>query len=449
MPDSASAILDVRERRRPDRPTEANPALIPLLRSTSDPSPTRQISTDLRRPALIGFVTDAASEKALREGMGDAMPGGVDVRRGGIRAAIATMRKAITPRVLIVDVSGEDQPLTALAQLADVVEPDVCVLVIGEADSVDFYREVTRSLGAHDYLSKPLTNDKVARHVGALVAGQASPAVEGLQDGGLVIITGVRGGVGATTLAVNLAGHFGISMRRHTVLLDPDLYLGDAAFLLNVKPGQGLRMALEAPERIDALLAERAAQPAADRLHLLAGEELLTTELTFAPDAAASLIAALRRRYSFTVADVPFRQVALYNDLLQLPHQRVLVMLPTLSSVRATLRLLTIPSRVGQAKRPVIVLNRLGSPGCLTRRQVEDALAMKVDVAVPDQPRQVADAATMGELAMTGRSAFRDGILELARHAASVGLLNSIAGTEPVKREDGVRRAWRLFRRNS
>ena len=68
-------------------------------------------------------------------------------------------------------------------------------------------------------------------------------------------------------------------MSRHTVILDPDLHLGDVSFLLNIKPGLGLRMALAAPERIDALLAERAAQPVAGRLHMLAGDEPLATKL--------------------------------------------------------------------------------------------------------------------------------------------------------------------------
>ena len=60
---------------------------------------------------------------------------------------------------------------------------------------------------------------------------------------------------------------------------------GSAAFLLNMQPGPGLRMALEAPERIDALLAERAAQPAADRLHVLAGEEKVAIHPNPAPGA--------------------------------------------------------------------------------------------------------------------------------------------------------------------
>jgi len=447
MSETPPTLSDVVEQQQQDEAAEVSPEFVPLPRGPPDPSATRQLATRYRRPALIVFVTDAASERAFCDGLADVMPGGVDVRRGGVRSAIASMRKGATPSVLIVDISDEDQPLTALAQLADVVEPDVCVLVVGEVDSVDFYREVTHNLGAQDYLSKPLTKDKVSRHFGSIVAGRA-PATEGVQGGGLVIVTGVRGGVGATTLAVNLAGHFGVSMRRHTVILDPDLHLGDASLLLNIMPGPGLRMALEAPERIDALLAERAAQPVAERLHLLAGDEQLTTKLNYATGAAASLVGALRRRFNLIIADVPFR-VSMYDDLLGLPHQRVLVMLPTLASVRATLRHLAVPNKAEQAKRPIIVLNRLGIPGNLTRRQVEDALAVKVDVAVPDQPRQVAAAATMGELAMNSKSGFRNGILELAGHVAFVGLLDSAAVIGPAKTNDSVSRGWHLFRRRS
>jgi pilus assembly protein CpaE len=431
----------------PDTSIEATAVSMPLAREQTDRPQKRQLSTRHRRPALIVFVTDAVSERAFSDGLADVLPGGVDVRRGGIRGAIASMRKGTTPGVLIVDISGEDHPLTALAELADVVEPDVCVLVIGEVDSVDFYREVTRNLGAQDYLPKPMTSEKVARHFGGIVAGRA-PATEGALGGGLLIVTGVSGGVGATTLAVNLAGHFGVSLNRHTVLLDPDLHLGDASLMLNVKAGSGLRMALEAPGRIDALLAERAAQPAAERLHVLAGDEPLGTKLTHAHGAGASLILALRRRYNLIIADVPFR-TPLYEELLELPHQRLLVMLPTLGSVRATLRHLAVVPKAEQAKRPTVVLNRMGTPGSLTRAEVEEALGVKVEVVIPDQPRQVAAAATMGELAMIAKGGFRNGILDLARHVSFVGLHDATLGTGAVRRDSGGGRRWNPFRRKS
>ena len=398
------------------------------------------------RPSLIAFIADGRSEEALRDGLADFAPGDLDVRRGGVRAATTAMQKQVTPRVLIIDVSGEDQPLSALNDLSNVVEPDVCVLVVGELNNADFYREVTRSLGAADYLPKPLTRDKVARQFGPFVLGQA-PSSEAVLGGRAVAITGVRGGVGTTTLAANLAWHFGVAMRRHTVLLDPDLHLGTAAFLLNVAPGPGLRMALEAPDRIDTLLAERAAQPAAERLHVLAGEEKVGVQPNHAPGAATNLLEALRRRYNFIVADVPFAPVPVYRDLLNLVDQRVLVMEPTLAAVRDTLRLLTLPGGTSQTQRALVVLNRVGIPGGLTKRQVEDALKMKVDVTINDLPRQIGNAATLGEPAMASSSAYRSGIHELARQVAGHRLLDGETGDGAAN--EAKRGRWNLFRRKS
>jgi pilus assembly protein CpaE len=415
-----------------------------LLAGSEYHSPSSRLSARSSRPTIIAFVTDAATATAVSDGVMDVIPGEADVRRGGIRAAIVAMQTTASPSILIVDVSGEDQPFEALAELANVVEPDVCVLVIGEVDSVELYRKITRGLGAHDYLPRPITADKISRHVAAVSVGQTSSG--DVQGGGLVIFTGVRGGVGTTTLAVNLAGHLGVTLRRHTVLLDPDLNSGDASFMLNVSPGPGLRTALEAPERIDTLLAERAAQPAAERLHVLAGEDVPGDRPVYSPGGLSQLIAALRRRYNFIVADVPPRQDRLMLDLLEEPHQRVLVMAPTLASVRATLRLVPPSGSADKAKRPIVVLNRVGMPGGMGRRDIEHALGFKVDVAIPDQPRKVAAAALMGELAMDGRSGIRGGVIELARHIGSGVSLMPGPGTTPVAKRGLV---GRLFRRKA
>ena len=108
---------------------------------------------------LKGDLSVRATEEAVREGLQDLIHDELDLRRGGIRAAITAMQRQATPRVLVVDVSGEERPLSALGELANAVAPDVCVLVVGGIDHVDFYREVTRSMGASEYLAKPLTQN--------------------------------------------------------------------------------------------------------------------------------------------------------------------------------------------------------------------------------------------------------------------------------------------------
>ena len=220
------------------------------------------------------------TESVLRDGLTDAAPRGVEFHRANVRGAIDLLRETSTPRVLIIDVSGEGRPLTALEELSDVVEPDVQVLLIGEYNDVNFYRHSTRILGVKEYLFKPITRDMVARHFGPIILNR-SHRPETHQGGRVVTITGVRGGVGASTIAANLAWHLGKRANRHTVLLDADLHRGSCALLLNAKSGAGLRTALETPQRIDELFIERSSQVVAERLHVLSGEENLLEQVKY------------------------------------------------------------------------------------------------------------------------------------------------------------------------
>jgi len=90
------------------------------------------------------------------------------------------------------------------------------------------------------------------------------------------------------------------------------------------------------------------------------------------------------------------------------------------------------------------VLNRLGVTGSLTRRKVEDALKTKVDVVIPDLPRAVENAATLGEAIAKGRNGYRRGIVELARLTAFVRLLDATK-TESIPDAPAAKKRWRLF----
>ena len=226
----------------------------------------RAVSADggvISRPdrlTVLAFLGDPATEQVLRDGLGELVANGMDIRRGTVRTAIAAMAKLPTPEVLIVDIAGEDQPLHALGELSDVVEPGVRVLVIGDTDDVDFYRHITRGMGVMEYIFKPITREAVARHFAPLVT-RKTIGQDAARGGRVIAVMGARGGVGATTIAGNLAWMLGVIAKRHTVFLEADLHMGSGALLLGAKTGPGLRMALETPDRIDPLFVERAAQP--------------------------------------------------------------------------------------------------------------------------------------------------------------------------------------------
>ena len=370
------------------------------------------------RAALLGFITDADSETAIQDGLSELVPS-FQLKRASIRQATAMLRKMPSPEVLIVDISGEDAPLAALHDLSEVVEPSTRVLVGGDRADMNFYRSLTRDLGVGEYLYKPLAKEMVARMFGPACA--ARPVTTGaLQGGRIVAVTGACGGVGATTVAANLAFYLGEELKRHTILFDPDIYTGSAAMMLGGRAGTGLRLALETPSRIDELFVERSAQPISERLSVLAGDEKVSETAEVAEGAGRALLAALRRRYNFVVADVPAAPLPIYRELLMLAHQRVLVLDPTLASMRNALRLLALPTGPDQVRRAVLVLNRVGQPGGLSKAQIEEALEMNVDIVIPYQPRLVGNSATLGTPAAAASGGFRNGILHLAREVAFV-----------------------------
>ncbi len=388
----------------------------------TSPVPAEATARTDRLP-LLAFVADIQTENVLREGLSQALPGGVDIRRGNVRTALATLAHTATPRALVIDITGEQQPLGLLGDLSHVLEPDVQVMIVGDREDVAFYRQVTRTLGATEYLYKPLVPDMVARHFAVQITRQA-PSNAAL-GGRMVTVTGVRGGVGATTVAANLAWLLADEGRRHTALLDADLQLGTAALLLGAQGSPGLRSALEQPGRVDELFIERAATPVGERLHILAGEETLADQPGCAAGAVERLAGLLRRRFNIVVADVPFRPNPLSRDLLDVTQQRVLVTLPTLAGVRDTLRMLALPAGNAQARRAVVVLNRAGMPGGLGRKQMETALGMAIDVAIPDLPRPLGSAERLGHPAAKVHGPFRAAMSELVREVAFASTLTS------------------------
>lgn len=373
------------------------------------------------RKRVVCFATDPATEGALRDGFSDPTQEPPDVRRGDIAAAIATMRRMPTPHVLLVDVSGHAQPLAALDDLSNVVEPDVRVLVIGDRQDLGFYRHLTRGLGVADYLYKPISATMIAETFVPLISRRR--VVEPMARGGrLIAVTGARGGTGATTIAANLAWYLANAAQRHTILLDADLHRGSSALLLGTQTGSGLRAALEYPDRVDELFIERSAQFVSERLHVLAGEESLEDQPGFTSGATQRLVATLRRRYNYIVADAPFRSEPFSRELSDLAQQRVVVLEPQLASLRDGLRLMRLPTGSGQVHRPLLVLNRGRRKGALSVKQVTETLGQPPDIIVPEGGSRLETAETMGEPAAAKGGAFRTAIMQLAHACGAVSV---------------------------
>lgn len=130
--------------------------------------------------------------------------------------------------------------------------------------------------------------------------------------GSVIAVAKARGGVGATTLATNLAfalrgptRRFGKGVPRAVVLLDLDVQFGTVAGFVDVAPNEALfRMALDGIEP-DSFFVEQSVEVAPSGLSVLAAPEGFMPLGALQPAQIAGLITALRARFDFVVIDLP------------------------------------------------------------------------------------------------------------------------------------------------
>ena len=236
---------------------------MPPTPAPAGPSGTSTVSDgQLDRPAALAFVTDEASEAALRGGLTEFL-GSLQIRRGGVRSAARALEQEPSPRVLIVDVSGHDDPIGHARRLGRRLRArHQGRSVIGDRTRHRVLPRGHPPSRRERIPAKPLTRRRRLTLRRTLYRGcRARP---GEQAGGrVVVVCGARGGVGVTTVAANLALQLSDQTRGHVALVDLHLRGGHAAMLMGIPPSAGLRMALEEPDRADALLLERIAMPSA------------------------------------------------------------------------------------------------------------------------------------------------------------------------------------------
>jgi len=395
-----------------------------------------------QRLRALAYISDPETEAMVRRVLEEVVKDGIEVRKGDVTTATKQLEKMPSPRALIVDVGSMERPADALDQLAHVCEPDTRVLVVGDRDDLTLYRLLVHEFGVREYLFKPLSRDVIVRFFCPHIVDQ--PVREAHTRGGrIVAFVGSRGGGGASTVALGVAVYLGSGPHRHTVLADFNPHAGTLALMAGVKSAGGLRAALEAPERLDNLFLERSAVALGERVDLLSSEEALDDAVEVRPEAARKLLDFLRQHYNIVIADVPAMPGPAYRTILEMAHVTIVVAEPTLSSARDTQRIVKLASADQGVQNRLVVLNKLGMPGTLSRKDFEAALGRPVDFVIPYLPKVIPVSATLGKLPVTQRSPFRKIVATIANEIAVTR--DREEGAAPATRKASI--FGRLFKR--
>lgn len=318
------------------------------------------MSKNTTQAAFLAFATDSSDIESLKKFAAKHQWADTCIMQGDIRTATQFFKDNTSPKLLLVEVPSAAEAVDLLNALAEVCDAGTKVIVIGSVNEYSFYCSLM-DMGISSYLLRPL-NDTMLDN--AYDKTQETPVVApGKQErtpGKVIAVLGTRGGVGSTTIAINIAAIVADLSKKQVALVDIDPQEGSIALNLDLDPSRGFREALEKPDRVDSLLIERVMSKRNKYLSVLSSEESMQDKLVIHDQAAETLVKQMRDTYDVIVLDIPRHLRTFSRKCLASADHIVLVAELTLLSLRDTMRLSDYIRESFKKSAPLIVVNRAG-----------------------------------------------------------------------------------------
>ena len=315
---------------------------------------------------------------------------------GGIPAAIEFMRQNPTPNLLLIESSARSaQLLSEIDMLAEHCDETVKVMVIGAINDISLYRQLV-SRGVSEYLVPPFQPLQVMRSISALFVDPHAPFV-----GKQISVVGAKGGVGASTIAHNLAWALAENTKVNTTLVDLDLSFGTTALDFNQETTQTVADALLQPERADDAVIERLLAKASDRLSLFTAPASIGQIMDIPDESYISVIEVVRRNVPFVVLDLPHVWSRWVQRTLVTSDEVIIVCQPDLASLRNGKNFIDqLKSARPNDAPPRLIINMTGIPKRpeIPVKDFGAAIGIEPEIILPFEPELFGTAANNGQM---------------------------------------------------
>lgn len=273
-------------------------------------------------------------------------------------------------------------------------DPSLIVMLVAESVTSDLLRQAMRS-GVSDVIEIPLDEQKVEEAIERFAhdvlkrpkaaAGWTAPAApEEGEMGRIVTVWSAKGGSGTTVVATNLALLLNRIQDKKVVLVDADLQFGDVCLVLQLEPKFTMVNAAHELHHLDGELLESLLTEHPSGLKVLAAP----LEPAFADDITTAglmhMIEILQENYDYIIVDTASMLDELILSLVEKSDQVLMVVDMDLPSVKnAKLALDTLRLLKFSTGAVSLVMNRSNSRSKLDNKEIEAALKISIDAAVP------------------------------------------------------------------
>jgi pilus assembly protein CpaE len=315
------------------------------------------------------------------------------------------------------------------------------VVAVSSANDREAMRKAMLA-GARDYVGLPAAEDELRAsvmrvHQREQERREGVASGEGNAHGTIVTVMGVKGGIGKTVTAVNLAAAIAQSSKNHVALVDADIQFGDCAVLLDVVPERSIVDAAAEVDPATPHLIEPYLTDCPGHLSLLAAPMKPGDADALSPEVVGNVLRSLGATRDVVVVDTSPRIDAVTALAIDLSSIVLVVVTPEVPCVRRTRAALDLLQDAGYSRDKIkVLLNRASRRGEVPNADLESALDVPIYAEIPDD-RAVAHSVTVGVPLITGepRAAATRAYLDLGRRLAGVS-------------EHQSRRRW-FWRRNA
>ncbi len=314
---------------------------------------------------------------------------------------------AFDPELLIVDLMLPDlNGLQILERLRrDPKHSHTPVIVVTAQDELDEKLKAFEA-GADDYLVKPFQPQELVARMGILARrGKAAKFVRGLEDqsaqseADLIAIHSLRGGLGCSSIALNLGLAFHQLWEKPTLLLDGVFAAGQLALMMDAKPIRTWESLVGVEQSaLDADAVKELLSLHESGIQYVAAPRTPIAADSFTPESVQMIIQQLKSGSKFIIADTPHDFSDIAVQMLTMADTILLVMAPDVASLRTTVSALEIYDRLGiEPDRVKILLNHNSSSPAIKQDQLEKVLKRLPDYVLPYESREVYRAINYGK----------------------------------------------------
>jgi pilus assembly protein CpaE len=292
--------------------------------------------------------------------------------------------------------SNPDKALELIAQLTKSAHDCAILAISGSTDGNLILR--TMRAGAKEFLTQPLKSEDVAAAL-QRVARQRHGGASGKKQGcNVIVVTGATGGVGTTSLAVNLGCALASNKENSVALLDLDLCLGDADVFLDTIPEYTLTDVAQNVARLDLTLLKRSLTKHDSGLYLLPRPVQLEDARLVTSDDMIRVIGLLKATFTHLVIDTSKS----FNELDMLAMAEadsvLLVTQLDLPCLRNVVRLMMSFKNTSQLDEKVkVIVNRVGfETGQISLKKAQETVGRDIFWQIPNDYRVMVEVRNNG-----------------------------------------------------